>query len=455
MEGELSPMAREAVEQLLLLTNVLLDRLNLNSRNSSIPPSADQNREKKEKGRKEKKPGGQKGHEGKTLQLLEDPDEIKVLTVDPSTLPEGEYTDIGYERRQIIDIKISRSVIEFRAQVLENQYHERFVAPFPEAVSRPVQYGATVKAHSVYLSQSQLIPYDRVREQFLEQNEIPISTGTIFNFSKEAYCRLETFEWWVKQALLQEEVIHTDETGININGKRLWLHCASSLNFTCLYPHPVRGKDAMDEMGVLPKFKGIACHDHWKPYYRYDNFCHSLCNAHHVRELERAWDHDNQHWAKEMKTLLLDLNQETNEAGGMLPAQQAKTWIEKYHYLLDEKADIECPPPDDTQPRNGKRGRVKRSKSRNLLERLRNFSSDVLRFVENKNVPFTNNQGENDIRMTKVQQKISGCFRSMEGARIFCRIRSYLSTCRKQGISPSKALNLLFEGRNPDFMDTS
>ncbi len=451
---ELSPTAREAVEGLLLLVTALVDTLTLNSQNSSIPPSSDPNREKKGKGAKERKPGAQEGHEGKTLQLVEDPDEIKVLTIDPGVLPKGEYTEVGYERRQVIDIKISRLVTEFRAQILEDQHSQRFVAPFPEEVSRPVQYGSALKAHSVYLSQSQLIPYDRVREQFLEQNQIPVSAGAIFNFNKEAYLRLEAFERWARQALLQEKVLHADETGININGKRHWLHCVSSLNLTYLYPHPTRGKEAMDEMGVLPEFNGVLCHDHWKPYYRYDCL-HSLCNSHHTRELERAWDHDGQQWAKETKTFLLDLNQVVNEAGGMLPTEQAKIQIEKYHQLLNQKADIECPPPDETQRANGKRGRLKRSKSRNLLERLRNFAPDVLRFVENENVPFTNNQGENDIRMTKVQQKISGCFRSMEGAKIFCRIRSYLSTCRKQGLSPSQALNLLFQGENPDFMNTS
>ena len=205
----------------------------------------------------------------------------------------------------------------------------------------------------------------------------------------------------------------------------------------------------MNEIGILPFFKGVLCHDHWKPYYRYD-CTHALCNAHHLRELERAWEQDNQQWAKQMQALLIDMKTAVEEAGGCLAPDGAQRWRRRYRRLL-KKADIECPPPDESQ-RKGRRGRLKRSKARNLLERLRDFESDVLRFMTVESVPFTNNQGENDLRMTKVQQKISGCFRSMEGAKIFCRVRSYLSTCRKHGLSASQALALLFQGKNPDFM---
>lgn len=205
----------------------------------------------------------------------------------------------------------------------------------------------------------------------------------------------------------------------------------------------------MDEIGILPVFKGVLCHDHWKPYYHYPCL-HTLCNAHHLGELERAFEQDHQQRAKEMQQLRLDLRKAVEDAGGRLPTDEAERWRRKYRKRL-EKAAIECPPPDETQ-RKKNRGRLKRSKARNLLERLRDFEQDVLRFMDNEIVPFTNNQGENDLRMTKVQQKISGCFRSMEGAKIFCRVRSYLSTCRKQGMSATQALNLLFQGRNPDFM---
>jgi transposase len=300
------------------------------------------------------------------------------------------------------------------------------------------------------MSLYQLVPVDRVREHFQDQLRIPVSAGSLFNFNQEADAQLSSFEQWAKDQLVNADLLHADETGINIDGQRHWLHCASNASVTWLYPHEKRGTEAMDKIGILPKFTGVLCHDHWKPYYRYA-CVHALCNAHHLRELERAWEQDGQHWAQQMQTLLLEINQAVTDAGGRLAPDEAKRWRQQYRSLL-EQADLECPPPDENQP-SGKRGKLKRSKARNLLERLRAFEDDVLRFMESEIVPFTNNQGENDIRMTKVQQKISGCFRSVEGAKIFCRVRSYLITCKKHGIPATAALTLLFEGKNPSFMD--
>jgi len=251
-----------------------------------------------------------------------------------------------------------------------------------------------------------------------------------------------------KSELAASDVAHADETGINIGGKRRWLHCASNDGWTFYYPHEKRGKEAMDDIGILPKFKGILCHDHWKPYFKLD-CTHALCNAHHLRELTRAWEEDGMQWAKTMQTLLETINQKVNDAGGALDAQESDKYRLQYRELI-KQAKIECPEPSGPR-KKGKRGRIKKSKSRNLLERLREFEQETLRFMDNVRVPFTNNLGENDIRMTKVQQKISGCFRSMEGAKIFCRIRSYLSTCRKHGVKASEALDLLFNGKLPDF----
>jgi len=205
----------------------------------------------------------------------------------------------------------------------------------------------------------------------------------------------------------------------------------------------------MDEMGILPKFQGTICHDHWKPYFHYGGL-HALCNAHHLRELERAVEQDNQQWAAQMIVLLKEMNKATHEAGGRLEAAESEHFRKCYRDLLRE-AEVECPAPDEKVKK--KKGKTARSKARNLLERLRDYENETLRFMVDYNVPFSNNQAENDLRMTKVQQKISGCFRSMEGAKIFCRIRSYLSTCRKQGVTASEALRLLFQGKWPDFMN--
>jgi transposase len=453
-EKDLSPALRSSLEVLIVLVTLLLNRITLNSKNSSKPPSTDPNREKfSKRGKSDRKPGGQTGHNGTTLEQVDNPDEVAELKVDRRTLPKGPvYREAGHEIRQVIDIDISRFVTEYRAQVLEDDQGNRWVASFPEGVNRPVQYGLSLKANAVYMSQYQLVPYDRIRDHFQDQMQIPVSAGSIFNFNKDAYERLASFERWAKTELAKSMLMHADETGINIGGKRHWLHCASNASMTLFYPHARRGSEAMDEMGILPFFKGVLCHDHWKPYYQY-KCIHALCNAHHLRELERAWEQDGQQWAEEMQALLINISKAVEEAGGWLAPNEAGRWRRRYRKLL-VKSEIECPPPDESQ-RNGKRGRLKRSKARNLLERLREFEQDVLRFVEVEEVPFTNNQGENDLRMTKVQQKISGCFRSMEGAKIFCRVRSYLSTCRKHGMSATQALTLLFQGKNPHFMEKS
>jgi len=453
-EQGLSPALKSAMEVLLLLVSILLNRITLNSKNSSKPPSADPNREKSnKKSQSKRKPGGQKGHSGTTLEPVDDPDVVTELKIDWRTLPKGVlYHEAGYEKRQVIDIDISRFVVEYQAQILEDEQGHRFVARFPAGVKRPVQYGPGLKASAVYMSQYQLIPYDRVRDHFQDQMHTPISAGSVFNFNKEAYEGLVSFEQWVKGQLASADLMHADETGINIGAKRHWLHCASTTSLTWFYAHARRGTQAMDEEGILPLYKGVLCHDHWKPYYRYD-CTHALCNAHHLRELERAWEQDQQQWAKQMQALLMDIANAVEDAGGQLSPKMAEPWRQRYRKLIND-ADAECPPPDERQ-RKGKRGRLKRSKARNLLERLRDFEQDVLRFMVVANVPFTNNQGENDLRMTKVQQKISGCFRSMEGAEIFCRVRSYLSTCRKQGMTATEALALLFQGKSPDFMTSN
>lgn len=448
-ETGISPAFRSMFKLLLVLVQFLADKRSLTSRNSSKPPSSDPNRKKKKKAPGERKPGGQLGHLGKTLLPVDDPDETQDIAVDRRTLPKGLYTEAGYEARQVVDVIISRHVIEYRAQILEDQDGNQFVASFPTGVTRPVQYGINTKVNAVYMSQYQLLPYERIKDHFENQMDIPLSVGSIYNFNKSAYERLEQFEQWLIQESIRSELNHADETGINIDGNRHWLHCVSNGSLTYLYPHSLRGTTAMEAGGVIPRFKGILCHDHWKPYYAY-SCIHSLCNAHHLRELERAIEQDNQEWAGKMQKLLVEINTAVDGAGGKLSREESETFRTTYRKIIEEGED-ECPAPIRGEGEK-KRGRLKRSKARNLLERLKDFESDVLRFMDNEIVPFTNNQGERDLRMTKVHQKIAGCFRSPEGSKFFCRIRSYISTCKKHGVSANEALTLLFLGKDPDFM---
>ena len=444
-EDGLSSSLKATMDGVLDLVVVLANRLGLNSSNSSKPPSSDLNHTRRTRATKGKrrKPGGQKGHSGSRLQQVENPTAIEELTIDRRTLPQGKWKLAGIDRRQVFEIAVSFNVTEYQAEVLENERGETYVAEFPAGVTEPAQYGLGVKATSVYLSQFQLIPQARVQDLFKTQYGLPLAKGSVNNFNILAARTLRdwNFKDWLRDQLVLSPVLHADETGTNINGDRYWIHCLCNESLTYFHVDTKRGQDAMERMGVLAKFRGQLVHDHWKPYFLY--LCtHVLCNAHHLRELERAIDQDLQKWAKRMKALLEEINARVKDSGGKLSKKKIKQYEKQYRRIL-KAADKECP--------ENKKQRAQ-SKSRNLIERLIAFEEETLRFMVEDQTPFTNNQGERDLRMNKVQQKISGCFRTERGAEDFCLIRSYLSTCRKRGVHPMEALRALFSGAKPKFM---
>jgi len=396
-DKQVSPTLRAMITLLVTLVKLLTHRIGLNSNNSSKPPStdsdADKNNNKKKKRNTGNKRGAQKDHVGVTLEKIDDPDETRVLLIDRRTLAKGDYEAAGFATRQVFDIDISRWVTEYQAEILVNKESgEQVIAPFPDQVTKAVQYGRKLKAHAVYMSQYQLLPYLRVKEYFNELLGIPLSEGSLYNFNQTAYDKLETFEAITKEKLIAAPILHVDETGINIDGNKHWLHCATNASWTYFFPHKRRGTEATESAAILASFNGVLCHDHWKPYYTYTGCLHALCNAHHLRELERAWEQDGQQWAKKLKALLEEVNRAVHDSGGKLEDKESKQYWKKYRTIL-KNAEAECPPPDEKE-RRGKRGRLKRSKARNLLERLADFEEDVLRFMDNELVPFTNNQGE-------------------------------------------------------------
>ena len=255
-DKQLSAAAKSMIEIMILIITLLANRLNLNSTNSSKPPASDPNRKKEPKKKTGKKAGGQKGHVGTTLKKVDDPDKVEVIKVDRSKLPPGRYRQVDFESRQVFDIDIKRVVTEYRAQILEDDKGKRFVAPFPEGVTKAVQYGPGIKAHSVYMSQFQLVPYNRIQDYFADQLHIPVSEGSIYNFNMEAYQTLAGFEVRVKDRLSESDLAHADETGINIGGKGHWLHCVSNDLWTAYFPHEKRGTEAMMIWAYCPGSKG-------------------------------------------------------------------------------------------------------------------------------------------------------------------------------------------------------
>ena len=445
-QQKLSEDFKIKIENLILLARIMKDRLTTNSTNSSKPPSKDDLKDKEPQGGEDttegnnkpkptRKAGGQKGHVGSQLNLLENPDEIIYIPYNETKYVTGNYSFDGYQVRQVIDLKISRHVTEYRAEIITDQNGNKYYASFPEDVTRPAQYSVNLKAHAVYMSQYQLIPYGRTAQQINDASEISISTGSIYNFNCEAYSMLAEFKKWLITTQTQASVLHADETGVNINGTNHWLHSLSNEVSTYFHVDEKRGSTAMDTMDVLPNFQGTLCHDHWKPYYKYQ-CVHALCNAHHLRELKRAYEQDNQQWAKSLELLLLEMNAAVNASStGILTEDEIKDYEKRYLEIL-EAGKTECP--ENLAKTSNKKGKVKRTRPRNLLLRLLNYMGDTLRFINEPEVPFTNNNAEREIRMTKVQQKISGCFRSMRGAEMFCLIRSYIITSGKHGISRGK-----------------
>jgi transposase len=422
----------------------LQDQLHLDSHNSSKPPSTDQSRVRRRvvslRNSTGRKPGGQKGHPGTTLQAVPNPDHIVLHKVnvcsrcgkDLSSVPVREI-----EKRQVFDIPpIKLEVTEHQAEVkICPECHTLNRGDFPEGVDQPVQYGERVKSLAVYLNQYQLIPYERVTEIFEDLFGKSISQGTLLNALQTSYHNLEATENRIKDKILDSHIAHFDETGLYLGGKRVWLHDASTEDLTYYSSHSKRGREGMDDAGILPNYKGIAVHDHWEPYNSYENCAHAFCNGHHLRELTRAYEQDGASWAKEMKELLLEIKGEVDHAKSSgkkaLESDNIESYHQYYQNILNEALKIY--PPEGGEKGPPKRGKKKQSKSKNLLDRLIKYEKETLRFMEDFEVPFDNSLAERDIRMVKVKQKISGCFRSEEGAKYFCRIRGFISTAKKQG----------------------
>jgi transposase len=343
---------------------------------------------------------------------------------------------------------------EIKAVVTEHRVHiktcphcdTRVKAEFPDGITQPVQYGNRVQAAATYLSQYQLLPYQRLHEFFHDLFHIRISQGTLNNILSRGYQQLETFEDSIDGILKTSEVVHFDESGIRLKKKLNWLHVASTQQLTRYHIDPKRGTIAMDNMGILPDYQGYAVHDHWASDYRYD--CrHVLCNAHHLRELTFAEEQYQQQWANELSQCLLEAKQEIDDAKARnalsLSASRVTYFDRRYSRLLRTGRDELPVLPFD---KNRKRGKKKQHKVKNLHDRLVNHKKEVLAFLYDFSLPFDNNLAERDVRMVKVKQKISGCFRSDQGAKTFCRIRSYISTVKKQGHNVFNALYDAFDG---------
>jgi transposase len=431
-------------------------KLNKNSSNSSKPPSTDTFRTKSLRTQSGKKQGGQDGHKGSTLSIVATPDKTVVHSAVNCSECGNDLSSakaVRVERRQVFDIP------PIRMEVTEHQCETKCCpycktenkGSFPLQVSQPTQYGNSLKQFAVYLSNYQLIPYNRCAQLIEDLTGIRPSQATLVNFNNQFKSNLKEsgFEADLKQKLLASSALHFDETGFYYDNDRNWLHTATTKDYTYYFPHKKRGQEAMDAMGIISQYKGTAVHDYWKSYLEY-NCTHSLCNTHHLRDLTFCEEQEKNQWAAEMKTLLLEMKGEEEqcktEGLTAMEAEQLEKLESKYDALIIEGYK-QNPFPEKEK---GKRGAPKKTKSQNMMERFKNHKEDIIRFLKDFTVPFGNNVAEQAMRMMKLKQKISGCFRSEEGAASFAIARSYIDTMRKQNFDIMDAIGKAMEG-NPIF----
>jgi len=425
-------------------------RLGKNSQNSSKPPSSDAfvkpppRSLRRQSGRK---PGKQPGDPGFRLQQRPDPDEVRVHVPEVCRGCGDSLQDaavVGQERRQVFDLPpIELVVIEHQAERRACGCGTVTTAAFPAEATAPTCYGPGVAALGTYLLARQHLPVERAAECMADCFGASVSTGYLASLLPTAADRLEGFLSLVRKELTQAEVAHFDETGGRVKGKLWWIHVACTDRYTLYHLDPRRGKTAMDAAGVLPSFTGVAVHDGLAAYRQYTAAEHGLCNVHHLRELAGIGELTGQSWPTELAELLVEiaLAVEIARANGAtaLPARRLADYQRRYDALVAAGKALNPPP-----PRTGKRGRPALGPAGSLLARLHTHREDVLRFATDLRVSFTNNEAERDVRMVKLQQKISGGWRSQTGAESFLAVRSYLSTARKHGQQAMDVLRALF-----------
>lgn len=435
-------------------------RLGKTSANSSQPPSSAGYTKPKRTASLRKpghKPrGGQPGHRGDTLERVATPDRTAIHPVEACAQCGADLANIAvttHEERQVFDILAIRiEVTAHRAEVktcpgcgAENR------GEFPRDVTGPVQYGPAVKTWATYFQTQHFVPVERTAQIIEDFTGQRVAEATLMKAQRECAAAIAPATAAIQAQLRAAPVAHFDESGLRVAGKLRWLHGASTDALTDYTVHAQRGPAAMDAAGILPAFAGRAVHDHWKSYFTYVDSTHALCNAHHVRELKFIHEQYGQGWAETLAKLLVEMKTAVDTARDAgqpaLPADTVVAFEQRYDEAL-EAGYQHNPPPPRPPPETGrkKRGRAAQTPPLNLLDRLRDFKAETLAFMQDFRVPFDNNLAERDIRMIKVKQKVSGGFRTPEGAQGFAQIRGYLSTARKQAVNVFAAIRDAFAG---------
>ncbi len=433
-------------------------RLNKNSRNSSKPPSSDGLNKPAPKSLRvagENTTGGQKGHLGRTLSQATEPDKVVVHGVPDQCQSCNRRLPFSYvsETRQVFDLPVLQfEVTEHHAMQAICSCGHVHTAEFPAGVNATVQYGPRAQAAMVHLNQNHAVSVQRTAALMKDFFGLPVSQATVIKAAVASAAILQPTADAIGQAAVNADVLHADETGLRVAKKLHWLHVLATDKLTWMGCHPKRGTEAFDALALLQQFKGVLVHDGWMPYKALQ--CqHALCNAHHLRELTYLLEEQGQAWAGDMIELLSHASHldNVNCADGQSPKYNSQKYQGDVRDLRDlyeailAQAQVDNPVVLST----GKRGRPKQSKATNLIGRLRDYREDVWRFMTQPDVPFTNNLAEQTVRMPKVKQKVSGCFRTLKGAQTYCVIRSYCATMQKQGANVFESLAAAVKGAVP------
>ena len=408
-----------------------------NSGNSSIPPSQDPNRKTKSLRKKSNKNvGGQKGHKGSKLLKVENPDKIVLHDITECECCKSQLPKEGViKSRQIFDIpKIKIEVTEHQiiTKVCKN-CGKKNKTNFPKGLVQEAQYGNNVKAFAVYLQNYHMLPFKRCSELIDDLTGHKISEGSLANFQVKSYKNLEDYEVSVKKILLKSSVLHADETGVRLNGKLHWMHVLSNEFLSYFGYHQKRGKEAINDFNIIPLYNGNLVHDRFASYFSYT--CqHSLCNAHILRELQYLWESKELKWTRNLSNLLVGIHYKIKQ-GKIYSTKQYERTVKEFEKLI--------------LPTIQNYDKVyTKTKEEKLAFALEKHKHLFLKFIKEKEVPFDNNQAERDLRMIKVKQKISGCFREPNYADYFARIRGYITTLKKNKQNVLVNIQKSFDG-NP------
>ena len=422
------------------------------SGNSSKPPSSERLNKPAPKSlrtKSGKRAGGQPGHKGSGMKIDREPDEVKEhRPAQCEGCPHAatcklRCCETRYEYEAVVETKlIAHKVLGCKACALTGGAVQ---GAFPSNITGAKQYGPGVAGLVVSLLVNGYMSVDRV-QKLLRSLRIPISSGAIQEMLTKAAKLVQEPVERIRQTVIQLPVAHYDETGWRVAGKLHWLHCACDEQWRYYTVQEKRGQEGITDMGVLPNASGVAVHDFWKPYQKYDNVDHAMCCAHLERELVYAYETGNQAWAKLLRELLQTLCHRRkvlqSEGKAAFPEQELAEYLERYDKLVAEGLDAN--PIPESVP--GKRGRRAKGKFRCLLERFRDFKEDILRFAKDWSVPYTNNTAERAIRCARVKEKVSGCFRTKSGADNFARVLSFISSAALHGVSSFDAVVAAFRG---------